>query len=275
MKNRIAIFLAVLMIVMLACSLTDATNPSQNPPDDNPSISTRQAPANPAKPTPTLKPTVVANNPQPVSISEGLASLNSYVMTYSITSQGPDPAASSAYIIETKRSQKLSARYTHITSTQIKKGESSPTTGDSELYRIGNDQCTKSSDKWSWDSMTPNEAEMMDVIMNLIEFTPVVDKATFVAKETINGIPAKHFTFKITGLGVKSGAEVTANQGDYWLAVDGQYIVRYSVVLETVADPATNIMHMETLIDLKDINQPVDITFPQACMDAKLATPTP
>ena len=123
--------------------------------------------------------------------------------------------------------------------------------------------------------MDPAQGEMLDVIMNLMKFTPNVDKATFVAKETMNGIPSKHFTFKISGLGAKSGAEVTANQGDYWLAVDGQYIVRYSLVLETVVDPATNIFHMETLINLKNINQPVDITFPQACMDAKAATPTP
>ncbi len=279
MNKRIAVFLAVLMIVMLACSLTDATNPAQNPPDDsnlpeeqspdNPPVPTKKAPANPAKPT------VIPNNPQPVSISEGLASLNSYVMTYSIISKGPDPAVSATYLIETQRSQKESARYTHITSTQTKKDGSNPTPGDSEIYRIGNDQCSKSSDTWSWTSMPPNQAEMMDVMMNLMDFTPVVDKATFVAKETVNGIPSRHFSFKITGLGVKSGAEVTANQGDYWLAVDGQYIVRYSLVLETVVDPATDVMHMETLIDLKQINQPVNIAFPQACMDAKLATPTP
>jgi hypothetical protein len=284
MNKRIVFFLAVFLMVTMACSLTDTMNPTQPP--DNSNVPegqlpndganpTRKAPANPGKPTATMKPTVDPNNPKPVSISAGLASLNSYVMTYSIISKGPDPAASSTYLIETQRSQKQSARYTHITSTQTKKGASNPTPGDSEIYRIGNDQCTRSSDKWSWNSMAPNQAEMMDVLMNLMEFTPVVDKATFVGKETINGIPSKHFSFKITGLGVKSGAEVTANQGDYWLAVDGQYIVRYSLVLETVVDPETNVMHMETLIDLKQINQPVNIAFPQACMDAKLATPTP
>lgn len=285
MNKRIAVLLAVLMMVTMACSLTDTMNPAHTPPDNsnapegqapnNPTNPTKKAPVNPARPTPTLKPTIETDNPQPVSISEGLASLNSYVMTYSIMTKGPDPAISSTYLIETQRSQKQSARYTHITSSQTKKGSDSPTQGDSEIYRIGNDQCSRSSDKWSWNSMPANQAEMMDVMMNLMEFTPVVDKATFVAKETVNGIPSKHFTFKITGLGVKSGAEVTANKGDYWLAVDGQYIVRYSLVLETVVDPETNVMHMETLIDLKNINQPVSIAFPQACLDAKAATPTP
>jgi hypothetical protein len=103
----------------------------------------------------------------------------------------------------------------------------------------------------------------------------LIDKPTFVAAETVNGIPTNHFTFKISTLGIKSGAEVTANQGDYWLAVDGQYIVKYTLVAETVVDSQTNMFHMETLIDVKDINQPVDIAFPQACLDAKMATPEP
>ena len=30
--------------------------------------------------------------------------------------------------------------------------------------------------------------------------------------------------FKVAGLGEKSGAVVNANQGEYWLAVDGQYL---------------------------------------------------
>jgi hypothetical protein len=274
MNKKIAVFLTVFMLVIMACSLTDTVSPPANPPD-NPGSPTKKAPANTTKATATVKPTVLANNPQPVSLSKGLASLDSYVMIYSIITKGPDPADSTTYVIETHRSQEQDATYTHITSTTIKKGEASPTQSDTETYRIGYDQCSKSDNSWSWASMPPNQAEIMDVIMNLMEFSPNVDKATFAAKETMNDIPSKHFTFKISGLGAKSGAQVTANQGDYWLAVDGQYIVRYSLVLETVVDPASNIFHMETLIDLKNINQPVSVTFPQACMDAKLATPTP
>jgi hypothetical protein len=102
-----------------------------------------------------------------------------------------------------------------------------------------------------------------------------VDNPTFVAQETVNGIPVNHFTFTVSGLGVKSGAQVNANQGDYWLAVDGQYIVKYSLVVETSSDPQTNVMHEEISIDLNQINQPISIAFPQGCLDASLVTPTP
>jgi hypothetical protein len=253
MKTRILIFLTVLVMVTLACSMIniDYGTPPGAQQDGN-------------------------NAGLPVSIAKGLASLNSYRATISITTKGPDPLTSSTIVYETQRSQQQDARYTQMTSTNVTKGVADPSSGANEVYRIGNDQCTNSEESWSWTSMPPNEAEMMDLVMNVFDVTPMVDNPTFVANETVNNIPSKHYTFKVTGVGVKSGANVTANQGDYWLAVDGQYLVKYFLVVETVMDPQTNIIHMETIIDVKDINQPVNIAFPQACLDAKAAaTPAP
>jgi hypothetical protein len=249
MKKRMAIFLSLLVMAMLACTLSTSGTPGGQPQGGN-------------------------NSAQPVSIAKGLASLNSYRATISIKTKGPDPTDSSTIVYETQCSQQQDARYTRITSTQVKKGVESSGDSGSEVYRIGNDQCAKSSDQWSWTSMPPNETEMMDLSLNVFDPTPMIDNPTFVANETVNNIPSKHYTFKVTGVGVKSGANVTANQGDYWLALDGQYIVKYSLVVETVVDPKTNIVHMETLIDVTDINQPVNIAFPQACKDAAKATPS-
>ena len=256
MKKRIVIFLTVLVMATLACSMLTIDLGTQ------PAIQPGTQPGG-------------NNAALPVSVAKGLASLNSYRTTISIITKGPDPTDSSTIVVETQRSQEQDARYTKMTSTNVKKGVAEPSSGASEFYRIGNDQCTNSSDTWSWTSMPPNEAEMMDLVMNVFDVTPMIDNPAFVADETVNNIPSKHYTFKVTGLGAKSGANVTANQGDYWLAVDGQYIVKYSLVVETVVDPKTSIVHMETLIDVKDINQPVNIAFPQACLDAKMATPAP
>jgi len=68
---------------------------------------------------------------------------------------------------------------------------------------------------------------------------------------------------------------VNANQGDYWLAVDGRYIVKYILIMETSTDPQTNVFHEEISIELNQINQPVTIAFPQTCLDASKVTPTP
>jgi hypothetical protein len=259
MNKRMVIFLSLLVMVMLACNLS--SSPTAQAPGNTPQGNGNQPVGTPP-----------AN---PVNISEGLASLNSYRITITIISRGPTPEDSSTTVIETQRSQEQDSRYTHITQTTVKKGAENPNVSEYELYRIGNDQCSNSSGEWSWTSMAPNQAEMMDIMMKMLDFTPVIDNPTFVGVETVNGIQANHFSFKATGLGVESGAEVTANQGDYWLAVDGQYFVKYSLVMETVMDPQTDVLHMETLLDMNNINQPVNIAFPQACLDASLVTPTP
>jgi hypothetical protein len=258
-RNKV-LLLAMLLSLALACSMLNidyGTQPGAQPASGG--ETQRGAPPS-----------------QPVSIAEGLASLNSYRTTISFTTKGPDPLTSSTIVYETQRSQEQDARYTNMTSTTVKEGVAEPNDGATEVYSIGNDQCTKSGDQWGWKSLAPNEAEMVDLATSMIGITPLVDTPTFVAAETVNGIPTNHFSFKVSALGVKSGAEVTTNQGDYWLAIDGQYLVKYTLIIETVVDPQANIMHLETLIDVKDINQPVSIVFPQACLDAKAAaTPEP
>jgi hypothetical protein len=254
MKKRLVIFLLVFVMVTLACTLTNLGTPTPQGEESQPGG------------TPPS---------QPVSISDGLASLNSYQITITSITRGPDPAESTTIVIETRRSQDQKARYTHVTQTVVHAGDEDPSISENELYRIGNDQCSGSGGDWSWTSMAPNQAEMQDVIMKLYSISPIFDNPTFVSQETVSGIPSNHFTFKVAGLGVESGAEVTANQGDYWLAIDGQYIVKYSLVLETVMDPQTNVLHTEISIDLSNVNQPVNVAFPQACLDASLVTPEP
>ncbi len=267
MKKKIAIFLSLLIMVTLACSLSGS--PTSQAPGSPP-------PGNGNQPgyTPTSQPngTPSAN---PVSINDGLSSLNSYQMTVNYKSTGPDPSESSTMVVEMQRSQDQDARYTHINQSTVKKGGGDPDTSESDMYQIGNDQCSHSGEDWTWTTMAPNQTEMLDLAKNMLGLTPLIDTPTFVAQETVNGVSSNHFTFKISGLGVKSGAEVTANQGDYWLAIDGQYIVKYILVLGTSMDPQTNVLHEEISIELNQINQPINIAFPQACLDASKVTPTP
>jgi hypothetical protein len=174
-----------------------------------------------------------------------------------------------------QRSQDQDAGHTNLKLTIKDDGGGDPTTSESDMYQIGNDQCSGSEEDWSWTTMTPNQKEMIDLTKNMLGFTPLIDSPTFIGQEMVNNILSNHFTFKISGLGVSSGAEVTANQGDYWLAIDGQYIIKYTLILETSMDPQTNVLREEISIDLDQINQPVDIAFPQTCLDASQVTPEP
>jgi hypothetical protein len=267
MKKKMVIFLSLLVMVTLACNLS--SGPTPQAPGGTPQGNGNQ-PGN--TPTPQPKGTPPAN---PVSINDGLSSLNSYQMTVNYKSTGPDPSESSTMVVETQRSQNQDARYTQINQSTVKKGGGDPNASETDMYQIGNDQCSSSGEDWTWTSMAPNQMEMLDITKNMLGFTPLIDTPTFVAQETVNGVPSNHFTFKISGLGVKSGAVVNANQGDYWLAVDGQYIVKYILVLETSMDPQTNVLHEEISIEMNQINQPVNIAFPQTCLDASKVTPTP
>ena len=249
MKKRMLLFVSVLVLVLLACSLSGT--PTTPAPGTNPQNGNKPGATPPAN---------------PVSINDGLASLDSYQMTIIFKSIGPDQSQSNTTTIEMQRSRATKASYTHINVSAVKKGGGSPSNTDDYIYRIGNDECTGSGTDWSWTSMASNQAEMLDITRNMLGITPLIDTPTFVAQETINGIPANHFSFKVSGLGVDSGAQVTANQGDYWLAVDGQYI-------ETSLDPQTNVLHEEISIDLTQVNQPINIAFPQGCLDKEVPTP--
>ncbi len=278
MKNRTLISVMMLVLITLACSLPTFGAPTGQTPEGTPqqpaqSNSPGQTPAESKPSAPLFQLPGGAPDPKPVSISEGLASLNSYRSVLSITTSGPSPKNSSSIVFETQRSKDKDAQLTNLTSTSIQDGQPSEGDSASKIYRIGTEQCTGSGEDWSFESLISNEAEMRDMILNMFSFSPAFDNPVFVAAETVNGVPTNHFSFKAKGLGGKSGANVTTNQGDYWLAVDGQYLVKYLLVVETVVDPKTNIIHTEIGYEVKDINQSVEIVFPQACLDAARVTP--
>ena len=56
------------------------------------------------------------------------------------------------------------------------------------------------------------------------------------------------------------------------LAVDGQYLVKYTLILQTSDPNSKNVFHEEASINLTQINQPVDIAFPAECLKI---SPTP
>ncbi len=203
-------------------------------------------------------------------------SLNSYDMTVKFDASGPDPRQSSRTTIQRQRSNDSNASLTSINVIATDPDEDEPGNTSTSIYQIGNDQCSGSdSGEWDWTTTTPAEAEMQGLFTSMIGLTPLIENPIFVAAETVNGIAVNHFTFQVSGLGATSGAVVNINQGDYWLAIDGQYIVKYVLIVETSMAADSQIIHEEISIELTQVNQPVNIAFPQGCLDASQVTPNP
>jgi hypothetical protein len=251
MKKNLFFAFAVLVSLTLACSLTSLPTTSGTTPvanNNNPSTSNTSS-----------------TSSTPVTILKGLASLDTYFLVIEINYSGPTQADTSNMRYEIQRSNAQDARSIHQTSTTTS-SDSDPNTNESYTYSISNGQCSGNDiDGWTFTENTPQETEMINLMGEIIDFVPLVDNPDLVGSETINGILSDHFSFQVSGLGLQSGAEVTANQGDYWLAKDGHYIVKYNLVTETLDTTTQTILNMEVLIDLTDVNQPVNIIFPTGC----------
>ena len=211
-----------------------------------------------------------------MSLNDELGILNSFEMKVAFKSSGPGKKQSSSITNTTDYSKDQDARYIQLNSSVTSIGDTSPTNINLQIYRINNEMCSSTEKNiWNWTNLDPGETEMLELTQNIITIAPLIDHPTFVGAETVNGIPTNHFTFKVSGLGVKSGYEVTANQGDYWVAIDGQYIVKYTLVMETHDGTNTKVLHEEISIDVTQINQPVNIAFPVGCLKIQKPTPTP
>ena len=146
MKPKMVICLSLLVMLVMACSIT--SNSTGTPPTPRPGETAIQVGPN----VPTSAP-----NPVPVTINEGLNSLNSYDMTVIFNSTGPQAGKSSTTTIQRERSNDSNASLTSINMAVTDPYEDQPSNTSTSIYQIGNDQCSGSdSNDWSW-TTTPRQ----------------------------------------------------------------------------------------------------------------------
>ncbi len=208
-------------------------------------------------------------DPKPVGIQDGLGSLDSYKIQFNV--KMTDEKGSKYRItnaVERSGVDKDSHSKTTIVTFDPEEDEEE-NKETVETYTVGSVTCTKNEDEWDYTEMTDQEKEMRDIFSSMMDFVPLIDDPKFVAEEEINGIKTNHFTFKVNGIGDSSGSVATVNQGDYWLAQDGSYIVRYILALEirSAAEGTADaqVYNMDVSIELTDINIPVSISLPPDC----------
>jgi hypothetical protein len=279
------IFVIILLVALaLACNLsgdeTAAPQPAGSTPGPGVVVqSTESVIESPGEELPTAAlpltepPTPTPIPSDPISVRLGLNSLNSYSMVVEWKTSDLTPENESRTRLEIQASQEQDSQIMHtfilVPADEEEEG-SEPSQTDTYAYSIGAEQCSGSdADGWDFQTYSPQEKEMLDLLSEMVDMLPIIDDPVYVGPETMNGILSNHFTFQVSGLGAESGTVVNLNQGDYWLAQDGQYIVRYVLLVETVDANTLETIHTEFLIDLTSANQPVSIAFPQGCLDAK------
>ncbi len=205
-------------------------------------------------------------DPNPVGLQAGLGSLDSYqIRIYVNTYDSTGMKSEYDEYIEREVLEKNSHSITTQTSFDPEY-DTEESTSTSETYLIGNATCSGSDGEWTYEEMSAQDKEMMDVFKGMVDFLPLIDNPEFVGEENINGIDCNHFMFQVAGIGDTSGSIATINEGDYWLARDGQYIVKYHLLLEvqSAADGAENVevSNIEALIDLTNVNVPLNLSMP-------------
>ena len=219
----------------------------------------------PEQPTPSNSEPIA----EPVGIRKGLSSLDTYKFTIEIEMIGPSSQEVSRmqYQLENSSPQDTSFNYTTNYDQTLEDPE--PSTSQTNTYQVGNESCSGSpEDGYTYTITEPDVKELQDIMKDLYDLDILIENPQFIGEEEMNGILTNHFKFQLNGLGIASGVEVLANQGEYWLAADGNYIVRYTLLVETSPGPG-ELNHLKVFVNLEDINQPKNLTMPQFCIDAK------
>jgi hypothetical protein len=209
-------------------------------------------------------------DPNPVGLQEGMGSLDSYRVTLFLHSSDSKGALTEMTETIERSVVDKNSHTTTVSRSFDPENDSEENNSTDETYVIGNVTCSGSGEDWTYSEMTAQEKEMLDVYKGMIDVIPLIDDPEFVGEETINGVDANHFTFQVSGIGDSSGSVATVNSGEYWLAKDGNYIVKYQLMLEVQSaaegteDSETS--NIEVSIDLTNINVPITFTLPQYCV---------
>jgi hypothetical protein len=284
-KKLSFIAFSVLLLVSLACNIgnsaeqspTQPTQAVEQPSDDlQPAEGQAEQQTEPQAEPPPAEVIVVTATPapttipsEPIGLWQGLSSLNSYRLTIRLVNNGPTEQDLSQSTILIEVGSDGDSSHTHYETVMSSSDDPEVSTSISDQYRVGSRTCDVSDGEATITDNDPMVQEMIDAWFKMIDLLPMVNDPAYLGEEMLNGVMTNHFSFDVEGLGVESGAEVVYSNGEYWLAQDGQYLVKYSVVMETrngpADDPNTQKVHSEFNIETTDINQEIVITLPSNC----------
>jgi hypothetical protein len=102
-----------------------------------------------------------------------------------------------------------------------------------------------------------------------------ISGAKLVGRDTVNGIPARHYRYDEKGASLVGLGKIT---GDVWVSTEGEYVVKETTSWEGGAGPFGAALggtdgKGEWTWEVTEINQPIDIQPPEACKTAASELP--
>jgi hypothetical protein len=232
MKNRKMFALAVIVLVLaaLACGIgggggeteEEAAAPTSSGGESaGVATSEEEAPAAPASAEEDLDLS---------SLTGGLTGLQSYKSSFSLRFVGKDEQGQpvdGSLVTQEEFTQEPRAQRVVVTSSGFSE-EQVMESGTFEMTTIGDTSYMVSEDgegQRSCVAMSASEETDLEQGMFSPDAMGGVSGAKYVGEETVNGVRAKHYTWKESGLGTLGFGSA---EGEIWVAVDGEYVVKYT-----------------------------------------------
>ncbi len=212
---------------------------------------------------------------RPLPLREGLGTFDNYEWHMEMTTVGPTAAEQLILVTDWSFNRDPQSNLSRTTSTQTGPDFEEPEFTTQDLYAVDGETCQFDGETWTYTEATDQQREVLDVGERLFDFTIVPDNPVEVGQETIAGISATHFSYTVSGFGSESGALVTANQMDYWVANDTGVLLKYTMVVESrsgpTSDPDAEVYRVEASAELMSADVFVPIELPEGCLAEKAA----
>ncbi|MCI0519517.1 MAG: hypothetical protein L0Z70_04600 [Chloroflexi bacterium] len=271
-------FVVVWLAVGLACNMPQIPAPQAAPPQADGQPAAQGQPAAPAEATQEMNVQPEAPAPQPTplpthprGLRKGLADLNSYRISTTITMNGPgeqDKNTSVSLVEYVKEGDLFHSRSETTTSSADSPEASVEVT---EQYRVDGKTCEFSpgSDDPSAEieDAAAGEQGMLSTMMVFFDVVVYADNPQLVGIEEVNGFQTYHYTFDASQAAVIQGVEVAQAAGEYWFMVEEQTLVRYHALIEMRAEGESGMetLFMQVDIDLLEADTPIQIAMPPQC----------
>ncbi len=199
------------------------------------------------------------------SVTSGLQSLDSYRGHLVMTFEGTAGEEAEQWAVE------MDVEYVRQPFAQRVLIKGDMVEGHFESIQIGDQQYVVFEDQCFSSSAGEGEGAWDMEVFELEDFLGGLDEAKRVRPdEEVNGILCRHYTFDETAV---SWASLSRAAGEVWVAVDGGYVVKYTLRAEGENPVSQEEGRIEWEYELRDVNAPITIEPPPDCEAAAIEFP--